>query len=609
MSFLYPDFIYFILPIVFILFGFLLTQKEAQTHFFSDEVMDKLRVHSHTLTTQTRNILFFITTILIVVALAGPVIDNGQIKVKAKSADIMLALDISDSMLAEDVYPNRLKSAKQKMIELLKLASTERIGVIAFAKNSYLVSPLSFDHSAVSFLMKQLSTDSITEKGTDFLSILNVVDSAIKNKGKKYLLLFTDGGDSKDFSQEIAFAKEKNIVVFIVGIGTEKGAPVKLKDGSFVKQNGAIIISKLNENIADLATKTGGVYIKNVNSTEDVKTMMQEIGKVSEKKELRTEEITKFIPLFYYPLGLAILILLFATSSFSKQNLSKFFSLLLLASLFMSPQNAKAGLFDFSELDDAHKAYNKGEFDKSQKLYGHYASTTKDSESYYNEGNAFYKEGKFDKALNAYNKASFKDTLSQSKKYANIGNSYVKQQKKDSLQKAQKAYEKSLKLYEDKDTRENLEAVKKAIQKQKEQQQKKKDNKQDKKNKKDNNKNKDNKKDSKKNSSDKQNKENQKDDKKNSQNKEDKQKSDKQKEKDSSQKKNSENKDADKSKKEKNSQKQKEQSSTKKEIQKNMMSDAEQAKWLKQLNAKQNTYMYRLGKQKINKENSDEKPW
>ena len=601
MSFLYPEFLYYILPIVFILFGFLITQKDAQTHFFSDEVMRKLQVNGGSLTTQTRNILFFIITILIVISLSSPVIDNGKVEVKAKSADIMMALDISDSMLAEDIYPNRLKSAKQKMIEFLKLASTERIGVIAFAKNSYLVSPLSFDHSAVSFLLQQLSTDSITEKGTDFLSILNVVDSAIKNENKKYLLLFSDGGDKKDFSQEIAFAKEKNIVVFIVGMGTKKGAPVKRKDGSFVKQKGSIIISSLNENISSLATQTGGVYIENVNSTDDIDMMMKEIAKVSEKKELKSEEITKFIPLFYYPLGLAIFILLFATSSSPKEKLPKFLSSFLLIALFLSPQNLKAGFFDFEELAEAKKAYNEGEFKKSQKLYGEYARATKDAQSYYNEGNAFYKEGQFDKALSAYKKANFSDRLSQSKRYANMGNSYVKQRKKNSLQKAKEAYESSLKLHEDKDTRENLEAVKKAIKEQQKQKQNKNKKNKEKKNKEKKQKNKDNKEQNKdKNSS--------KDNKKNGDKSQE--KSDKEENKKSNSDKNGkEADDAKKANKNKKQQQESEKSKQNGEKHKTMMSDAEQAKWLKQLNAKQNTYMYRLGKQNMKKENSDEKPW
>jgi len=204
MSFLNPEALYYLLPPLLILFGFLLTQKEAQGHFFSDEVMQKLRVSTNTLTIKARNALFLVIGILLVIALAGPVINDGTIVVQAKSADIMIALDISDSMLAEDVYPNRLKLAKEKAMEFLKLAPDERIGVIAFAKNSYLVSPMSFDHSAVGFLLRQLNTDSITEKGTSFLSLLEVVERSIKKESKKYLLILSDGGDKSDFSKEIS---------------------------------------------------------------------------------------------------------------------------------------------------------------------------------------------------------------------------------------------------------------------------------------------------------------------------------------------------------------------------------------------------------------------
>ena len=162
MSFLHPEFLYYMLPPLFILFGLLLTQKEAQATFFSEEVINRLRVSANTLTLRARNALFMLIGILLVIALAGPVIKEGKIEIKAKSADIMIALDISDSMLAEDVYPNRLRLAKQKALDFLRLAPNERIGVVAFAKNSYLVSPLSFDHDAVAFLLKNLDTSSIT---------------------------------------------------------------------------------------------------------------------------------------------------------------------------------------------------------------------------------------------------------------------------------------------------------------------------------------------------------------------------------------------------------------------------------------------------------------
>jgi Ca-activated chloride channel family protein len=371
------------LPPLFILFGLLLTQKESQEHFFSEEVMEKLRVSENTLTLKARNGLFLLMAFFMILALAEPVIKDGTVEVKAKSADIMIALDISDSMLATDVYPNRLEMAKQKVLTLLDEAPNERIGIVAFAKNSYLVSPLSFDTGAVSFLLRQLDTSSITEKGTDFLSVLDVVSKSQDKKDKKYLLILSDGGDKSDFSDEIEMAKDNGITVFVLGVATKKGAPIKLKDGTFIKHNGDIIISKLNEKISDLATKTGGVYIQSTTSSNDIKTMLKEITKISDEKELKSEEIQRYIPLFYYPVGLALIILLIATSSMSKrESVNVPSAFILFALLFVNP-HAEAGLLDFMELKEAKEAYAKGEFEKSAKIYENYAKESGNAESYY----------------------------------------------------------------------------------------------------------------------------------------------------------------------------------------------------------------------------------
>ena len=433
MSFLHPEFLYYMLPPLFILFGLLLTQKEAEATFFSDEVMAKLRVSANTLTLKARNALFMLVGFLIILALAGPVINDGKVTVKAKSADIMIALDISDSMLASDVYPNRLELAKLKAMELLKSAPDERIGVIAFAKNSYLVSPLSFDHSAVGFLLRQLDTTSITEKGTDFLTMLEVVDNSIKKESKKYLLILSDGGDKDDFSDEIAFAKEKNISVFILGVGTLKGAPIKKKNGEFIKHNGNIIVSKLNENIAAFATKTGGVYIESVKSDRDIKAMLNEIEKHSDKKELKSQEIERFIPLFYFPLALALLILLIATSSMSKREKVHLPSIFLLFGVLFSSPNAEAGVLDFMDLSEAKKAYNQGNYEKSARIYQKYAEETQDPHSYFNAGNSFYKQEKYKEAVKLYEKAVFQEPEYKANKLGNLGNAYAKQGGQENL--------------------------------------------------------------------------------------------------------------------------------------------------------------------------------
>ena len=465
MSFLHPEFLYYMLPPLFVLFALLLTQKESQAHYFSEEVMDRLRVSANTLTLRARNALFLLMGILMIIALAQPVIKEGTVKIKAKSADIMIALDISDSMLAQDVYPNRLEMAKQKALTLLDESPNERIGVVAFAKNSYLVSPLSFDTAAVSFLLRQLNTTSITEKGTDFLSILDVVSKTQEKQEKKYLLILSDGGDKRDFSQEIKMAKEKGIVVFILGIGTKKGAPVKLEDGTFIKQGGDIIVSKLNEKISDLAVKTGGVYIESTTSSDDIKAMFREITNISDEKELKSEEIQRYIPLFYYPLGLALFILLIATSSMSKREVVNVPSAFILFSLLFTNIHVEAGMLDVMDLKSAKEAYEQGDYVKSAKLYEKYADDSSNCEAYYNAANAYYKQKRYKEAIESYKKATFDTDEAKAKNYSNLGNAYAKEQGGESLQKAVEAYERSLEIKEDKDTRENLEEVKKLLKK------------------------------------------------------------------------------------------------------------------------------------------------
>jgi Ca-activated chloride channel family protein len=612
------------LPPLFVLFALLLTQKESQAHFFSKEVMDKLRVSANTMTLRARNALFFLVGLFIIIALGQPVIDDGVVVVKAKSADIMIALDISDSMLAEDVYPSRLELAKQKAITLLKNAPNERIGIMAFAKNSYLVSPLSFDTSAVSFLLSQLDTTSITQKGTDFSSILDVFSKSSKNEGEKYLFILSDGGDAKDFSAEIALAKKNNIVVFILGVGTKKGAPIKLEDGSFIKLNGEILVSKLNENIADLATKTGGVYIKNTTSSSDIEAMLKEIKSISKAKELKSEEVHKYIPLFYYPVGMALLLLLIATSSMSKRVRVQLPSLLIFSALAFASVDARAGVLDFMDLKEAKKAYEAGDYEKSAKLYENYGEQSKNGESYFNAGNSLYKQKKYEEAVNAYGKATFDNENQRAKNFSNMGNAHAKGQ---NLQKAVESYEKSLEIKEDKETRENLEMVKKLLKKQKEQS-KESDKKNDKKDKNKKDKNKD---DKNKSQDSQDSKESDKDSDKKEKNKDDNDSSKSKKSKDKEQKS-----DDMKSEKEdhsdaKNEKKDKDKNNEKKEklekldkndynkssnssneadgISKDKMSEAEERKWINQLNLEKNTYLYKLGEHKSMKETLNEKPW
>ena len=625
MIFLHPEFIYYMLPVLIVLFILLIMQKESLEHYFSDEVMDKLRVNSNSLTLKARNALFFLAGVLIILALAQPVLEGGKVKVKSTSADILIALDISDSMLAQDVYPNRLESAKKKALELIDRATKDRVGVIAFAKNSYLVSPISFDSKTVAFLLSKLDTTSITQKGTNFLTMLGTVAKTNTNTDKKYLLILSDGGDETDFSAEIAFAKEKGITVYILGMGTETGAPIKKRDGSFVKHNDKIIVSKLNESISEFAIKTGGVYIENTTSSKDIQAMLSEIVKNSEHKELKSQEIQRYVALFYYPIILAMLILLVAFSSIGKRvKHSMPASAFILFTLIFSSAPAVADMFDFRKLDNAKKSYSAEDYNSSALIYEEYAKKTDNGQAYYNAGNAYYKNKEYLKALSAYSFAKVENKDLKANKLANMGNALAQLGTKNSLERAIKHYEASLKIKEDKFTRENLEAVKKVLEENKdksekdEQADKDKESKEQKTDEKGddadeandtNNKNKN--KDSKNNDSSKSNKS---DEEKNPDNekKSDDGKSKEEDDKDEDSGDNNNGGDAEQSKELKDKSKDEAKSEGKdlksgSKLQE--MSDSEEAKWLKKLNSKQNTYLYRLNEPQDEKKDKNEKPW
>ncbi len=471
MNFLHPEFLYLMFPALCVLFFFLITGRSRGFEAFSPEVLERLRCATHSLTPRARNALFFVVLSLFIVALAQPVIENGRVKIKAKSADIMIALDISDSMLAEDFYPNRLEAAKHKVLELLERSPKERIGVMAFAKDAYLVAPLSFDHRAVRFLLRQLQTGSITEKGTDYVHLVRSAAEALRSDEGRYLLLLSDGGDDADLSEAIALAKKEQITIFVLGVASAQGAPIRLSDGSFVKQGGNIVISRLNPAIAQLAVETGGAYIEAVNDLRDIEAMMQEIESKTERRVLKEEEVVMYLQLFYLPLGIALFLLLVALSSLGKRKtMAVPVAALVVMGLHVS--DARAGLLDFQILSEAKSRYDVGEFNQSMELYDAYAKEHPSPEVLYNRANAAYKAGDYAYAATTYEQLLATDTKHRFELLHNLGNSYAKIGDSEALSKALKAYEEALDIKEEQPTKDNLEAVRKALEEIKKQEQK-----------------------------------------------------------------------------------------------------------------------------------------
>jgi len=210
--------------------------------------------------------------------------------------DIIIAIDVSNSMLAGDIKPNRLERAKRKIADLLQMLDGDRIGLVGFAGTSYLLCPLTLDYSAAEIFLDAIDTDLIPVQGT---AIGHAIRTAVKafsqtETKSKALILITDGEDHEGKALEAAKeAGKQGIIIFTIGIGQEMGAPMpSMKSGKGFKKDksGEVVVSRLNETILQkISLETGGSYVRSVTGDMDLnKIYRTDIKERVEKKELKT---------------------------------------------------------------------------------------------------------------------------------------------------------------------------------------------------------------------------------------------------------------------------------------------------------------------------------
>ena len=301
--------------------GFLIQQhRSVLEHYFDRQVLQQLRMqHQKSLSKRTRALLLLLSMALVIVALARPIINNGEIKVQSSDIDLMVGFDISHSMFAEDIYPNRFSFAKQKFYTLLEDLPQARIGVIGFSSQAFLISPLTKDRGSLRFLVENMKFDNMSLKGTDIMSALESTQRLVTENQRKALLLFTDGGDKEDYTQEINYAKEHHIVVFVYAIGTTKGGVIKTPQGVLKDKEGNIVVVKLNEAIKSLAIESGGAYLKYSMKKDDIKILAQNIQAKFKSTQKQEKTIRDTQELFIYPLMLAIVLFLISISSLPRR--------------------------------------------------------------------------------------------------------------------------------------------------------------------------------------------------------------------------------------------------------------------------------------------------
>jgi Ca-activated chloride channel family protein len=455
MIFLKPEYLYMMLIPTFILFFFIVTNKSAVNSFFDEKVLEKLRFDNDSLGRVGRNMLIFVALIMMIISLARPVLPKGDVSVKTKSIDMLVALDVSKSMMATDRYPNRLEFAKKRFKEFVDSFLEANIGVIAFSSDGFLVSPMTKDSTTLKYLVDNLSLDSMSLKGTNLLIPIEKASEFLKDSKDKILIIFTDGGDGDDFSKEIALAKEKGESIYIYGVASKEGAPIKDGGKAITNKSGNIVISRLNESIKELAFKSGGAYIVANYKDDSIKLMVEDIKKKFKARDVKTEDIKEYKELFYYPLSLAVFLFLFLFHSFPKKGV------VLLLLVFIDPK-VEAKVFDFFDIQKADEAYRSKDYKKALKHYKEVVKSNKSPSSVYDLANAYYKIGDYEKALKAYKNVATTNEALKYKKHFNMANSHFKLKE---YQKAIKEYEEAKKIKVEDDLTYNLELAKKMLKK------------------------------------------------------------------------------------------------------------------------------------------------
>ncbi len=254
----------------------------------------------------------------LIIGLANPQIGSKLEKVQRKGADLVIALDVSNSMLAQDIRPDRLTRAVQGITKLIDRLEGDRIGIVVFAGKAYVQLPITTDYSAAKMFLSTISTQMVPTQGT---AINDAIDLSIQSfKGddrSKAIIIITDGENHEgDFMESAKAAVEKGIKIFTIGMGSPDGSPIPLFDsygrqtGYKTDRQGKTIVSRLDETILQqLASAGNGIYVRASTGQDGLIRIIDEINTL-EKQEIETRMFSEYEGRFQYFLAISLILLL-----------------------------------------------------------------------------------------------------------------------------------------------------------------------------------------------------------------------------------------------------------------------------------------------------------
>lgn len=308
-----------IVPVIVILFLLLqLWKRNAQNKFADKKMMNRLSPDKSLFKSVLKIILLCLAFTCLVIALVNPKNGTKLETVKREGVDIVFAVDVSKSMLAEDIAPNRIEKSKQLVTQIINNLASDRIGIIAYAGRAFPQLPITTDYASAKMFLQGMNTNMLSSQGTAISEAIKLATTYFDDdeQTNRVLIIISDGEDHSEEAALVAEqASEEGIRIFTIGVGDVKGGPIPIKRNGVVlnykkDQEGETVITRLDEDtLKAIAEEANGAYI-NGKSTKDVVEEIKDILSKMNKTEFEAKQFADFKDQFQWFLGFGIFFLL-----------------------------------------------------------------------------------------------------------------------------------------------------------------------------------------------------------------------------------------------------------------------------------------------------------
>ena len=308
-----------VVPLIWGVFAWVQSWKNRlQSRFVNTELLYELSPNRSKFKPLLKLILLSLAFVLLVFGLMNPKIGTQLETVKREGVDIVFAIDVSKSMLAEDIAPNRIEKSKRLVSAILNQLASDRIGIIAYAAQAVPQLPITTDYGAAKMFLQGLNTDMMSSQGTALDNAIDLAGTFFDDQDQtnRVIFLISDGEDhSEEAAQAAARAAELGIKIFTFGVGTENGAPIPLKQNGVTESykkdfKGEVVITKRNSEILSAIAEATEGYYQDRNNTQQVLDFVSEQLKAMDKKEFEAKKFVSYKDRFQPILIGALLFLL-----------------------------------------------------------------------------------------------------------------------------------------------------------------------------------------------------------------------------------------------------------------------------------------------------------